>query len=248
MSGHSKWSTIKRKKGEKDGARAKIFTKVSREIIVCIRESGNPNPTTNGKLRALIAKAKQNSIPNDNIDRLLKKASSEKSDYKRKVYEGYGIGGVAVIVDCLTDNLNRTAGEVRHYFDKFGGNMGTSGCVSYLFTPKGIIILDNEDEKLDFDKVMEDVLETGGNDLNFEQDEDDGETVNTVKIETDPDVVSDVAEKLTGLGYTVLSSEVQEIPSTTAVLSEEQLVKFELMLDAMEDYDDVQNVWHNLES
>ena len=166
MSGHSKWSTIKRKKGEKDGARAKVFTKISREIIVCIKEHG-ADPASNSKLAALIAKAKANNIPNDNIDRLIKKAAGEgdKNNYENCVYEGYGPNGVAVIVDCLTDNRNRTAGEIRHYFDKFGGNLGTTGCVSFMFSTKGIIVLDNEDEDIDEDKAMEDILEAGGDDF-----------------------------------------------------------------------------------
>ena len=162
MSGHSKWSTIKRKKGEKDGARAKVFTKISREIIVAIKEGGG-DPNNNAKLATLIQKAKSNNIPNDNIDRLIKKAvgGGEKNDYENCVYEGYGPNGVAVIVDCLTDNRNRTAGEIRHYFDKFGGNMGTSGCVSFMFSLKGIIVLDNEEGTIDEDKAMEDILEAG---------------------------------------------------------------------------------------
>ena len=166
MSGHSKWSTIKRKKGEKDGARAKVFTKISREIIVAIKEGGG-DPNNNAKLATLIQKAKSNNIPNDNIDRLIKKAvgGGEKNDYENCVYEGYGPNGVAVIVDCLTDNRNRTAGEIRHYFDKFGGNMGTSGCVSFMFNLKGIIVLDNEEGTIDEDKAMEDILEAGGDDL-----------------------------------------------------------------------------------
>ena len=153
MSGHSKWSTIKRKKGEKDGARAKVFTKISREIIVCIKEHG-ADPSSNSKLATLIAKAKANNIPNDNIDRLIKKAAGEgdKNNYENCVYEGYGPNGVALIVDCLTDNRNRTAGDVRHYFDKFGGNLGTTGCVSFMFNLKGIIVLDNEDEDIDEDR------------------------------------------------------------------------------------------------
>ena len=170
MSGHSKWSTIKRKKGEKDGARAKVFTKISREIIVAVKEGG-ANPAENSKLAQLIQKAKSNNIPNDNIDRLLKKASgdAEKTNYEDCVYEGYGPNGVALIVECLTDNRNRTAGEIRHYFDKFGGNLGTSGCVSFMFSTKGIVVLDNEDEDIDEDKAMEDILEAGGDDFSFEE-------------------------------------------------------------------------------
>ncbi len=241
MSGHSKWSTIKRKKGEKDGARAKVFTKISREIIVCIKEHG-ADPSSNSKLATLIAKAKANNIPNDNIDRLIKKAAGEgdKNNYENCVYEGYGPNGVALIVDCLTDNRNRTAGDVRHYFDKFGGNLGTTGCVSFMFNLKGVIVLDNEDEDIDEDKAMEDILEAGGDDFSFEE--------GCVEITTDPNAVADVAEKLTGMGYKVLSAEAEQVPSTYVKLTdEEQIKKMGLLLEALEDNDDVQNVWHNWE-
>lgn len=241
MSGHSKWSTIKRKKGEKDGARAKVFTKISREIIVCIKEHG-ADPSSNSKLATLIAKAKANNIPNDNIDRLIKKAAGEgdKNNYENCVYEGYGPNGVALIVDCLTDNRNRTAGDVRHYFDKFGGNLGTTGCVSFMFNLKGVIVLDNEDEDIDEDKAMEDILEAGGDDFSFEE--------GCVEITTDPNTVADVAEKLTGMGYKVLSAEAEQVPSTYVKLTdEEQIKKMGLLLEALEDNDDVQNVWHNWE-
>lgn len=241
MSGHSKWSTIKRKKGEKDGARAKVFTKISREIIVCIKESGG-DPNNNAKLATLIQKAKSNNIPNDNIDRLIKKATGdgEKNNYENCVYEGYGPNGVAVIVDCLTDNRNRTAGEIRHYFDKFGGNMGTSGCVSFMFNLKGIVILDNEDGDIDEDKAMEDILEAGGDDFNFE----DG----CVEITTEPNAVGEVSDALSKLGYKVLSAEAEQIPSTyTQLTDEEHIKKMGLLLDALDDNDDVQNVYHNWE-
>lgn len=241
MSGHSKWSTIKRKKGEKDGARAKVFTKISREIIVCIKEHGT-DPASNSKLAALITKAKANNIPNDNIDRLIKKAAGEgdKNNYENCVYEGYGPNGVAVIVDCLTDNRNRTAGEVRHYFDKYGGNLGTTGCVSFMFSEKGIIVLDNEDGDIDEDKAMEDILEAGGDDFSFE----DG----CVEITTDPNSVSGIAENLTKMGYKVLSAEAEQVPSTYVKLTdEEHLKKMNLLLEALDDNDDVQNVWHNWE-
>ena len=241
MSGHSKWSTIKRKKGEKDGARAKIFTKISREIIVAVKEGGG-DPNSNSKLAQLIQKAKSNNIPNDNIDRLIKKASGdgEKNNYETCVYEGYGPNGVAVIVECLTDNRNRTAGEIRHYFDKFGGNLGTSGCVSFMFSTKGIVVLDNEDETIDEDKAMEDILEAGGDDFAFE----DG----CVEITTDPATVTDVANALTDMGYTVLSAEAAQVPSTyTALTDEEHIKKMGLLLDALDDNDDVQNVYHNWE-
>ena len=241
MSGHSKWSTIKRKKGEKDGARAKVFTKISREIIVCIKEHG-ADPSSNSKLATLIAKAKANNIPNDNIDRLIKKAAGEgdKNNYENCVYEGYGPNGVALIVDCLTDNRNRTAGDVRHYFDRFGGNLGTTGCVSFMFNLKGVIVLDNEDEDIDEDKAMEDILEAGGDDFSFEE--------GCVEITTDPNTVADVAEKLAGMGYKVLSAEAEQVPSTYVKLTDEdQIKKMGLLLEALEDNDDVQNVWHNWE-
>ncbi len=241
MSGHSKWSTIKRKKGEKDGARAKVFTKISREIIVAVREGGG-DPNSNSKLAQLVQKAKSNNIPNDNIDRLIKKASGdgEKTNYEECVYEGYGPNGVAVIVECLTDNRNRTAGEVRHYFDKFGGNLGTSGCVSFMFTTKGIVVLDNEDGDIDEDKAMEDILEAGVDDFSFE----DG----CVEITTDPNTVTEVGKALEDMGYKVLSAEPAKVPSTyTTLTDEEHIKKMGLLLDALDDNDDVQNVWHNWE-
>ena len=240
MSGHSKWSTIKRKKGEKDGARAKVFTKISREILVCIKETGSADPSNNSKLATLVQKAKSNNIPNDNIDRLLKKAAGggEKNDYENCVYEGYGPGGVAVIVDCLTDNRNRTAGEIRHYFDKSGGNMGTTGCVSFMFSLKGVVVLNNEDGDIDEDKAMEDILESGADDFAFE----DG----VVEITTDPAVVGAVAEELTKRGYQVISAEAEQVPSTyTTLTDEDQLKKMAQLLEMLDDNDDVQNVWHN---
>ena len=241
MSGHSKWSTIKRKKGEKDGARAKVFTKISREITVAVKEGGG-DPSSNSKLAQLIQKAKSNNIPNDNIDRLIKKVmgDGEKTNYEDCVYEGYGPNGVAVIVECLTDNRNRTAGEIRHYFDKFGGNLGTSGCVSFMFTQKGIVVLDNEDEEIDEDKAMEDILEAGGDDFTFE----DG----VVEITTDPNTVAEVGKALEDKGYKVISAEPAQIPSTyTALTDEDHIKKMGLLLDALDDNDDVQNVWHNWE-
>ena len=241
MSGHSKWSTIKRKKGEKDGARAKVFTKISREIIVAVKEGG-ADPSSNSKLAQLIQKAKSNNIPNDNIDRLLKKASgdAEKTNYEDCVYEGYGPNGVALIVECLTDNRNRTAGEIRHYFDKFGGNLGTSGCVSFMFSTKGIVVLDNEEETIDEDKAMEDILEAGGDDFSFE----DG----CVEITTEPTEAAAVGEALAGMGYKVLSAEPAKIPATyTALTDEDHIKKMTLLLETLEDNDDVQNVWHNWE-
>ncbi|MDR0821087.1 MAG: YebC/PmpR family DNA-binding transcriptional regulator [Oscillospiraceae bacterium] len=242
MSGHSKWSTIKRKKGEKDGARAKIFTKISREILVCIKESGSADPASNGKLRDLIAKAKSNNIPNDNIDRLLKKAAggTEKNDYENCVYEGYGPGGVAVMVDCLTDNRNRTAGEIRHFFDKSGGNMGTAGCVSFMFKRRGLVTLDNEDGDIDYDKLMEAVIEAGCEDFDLDDD--------TAEVFSEPTEVTTAADSLTKSGYKVLSAEAVYLPDTyTSLESEEHQRRMEQLLDSLDDNDDVQNVWTNLE-
>ena len=241
MSGHSKWSTIKRKKGEKDGARAKVFTKISREIVVAIKEGGG-DPANNSKLAQLVQKAKSNNIPNDNIDRLIKKTigDGEKTNYENCVYEGYGPNGVAVIVDCLTDNRNRTAGEVRHYFDKFGGNLGTSGCVSFMFSQKGIVVLDNEEGEIDEDKAMEDILEAGGDDFVFEE--------GCVEITTEPNSAAEVGDALRAMGYTVLSAEPAMVPSTyTTLTDEDHIKKMTLLLENLEDNDDVQNVWHNWE-
>ncbi len=237
MSGHSKWNNIKRKKEKTDAQKAKIFTKIGREIIVAVK-SGGPDPEVNGKLKDLIAKAKSNNVPNDNIDRIIKKAagSGEKDDYEDVVYEGYGPNGVAIIVECLTDNRNRTAGDVRHYFDKFGGNLGTSGCVAYLFAEKGVVVLENTG--LDEEKVMDDCFDAGAVDFNIEDD--------AVEIFTDPTEVAQVREALEEKGYVVLSAEAEQIPSTYIHLDDEdQIRKMRLLLEHLDDNDDVQNVWHN---
>ena len=237
MSGHSKWNNIKRKKEAADGAKAKVFTRIGREISVCVKEGG-PDPASNSKLKDLISKAKANNVPNDNIDRIIKKAAGEgdKNNYETMVYEGYGPGGVAVIVECLTDNKNRTAGDVRHYFDKFGGNMGTTGCVSFMFTRKGIIILENEG--YDEDKLMEDCFEAGADDFNV-----DGESI---EVSTDPNSVYAISDKLREMGYSVISAEDSMVPSTYTTLSdEEQIRHMNLLLEALDDNDDVQRVYHN---
>ncbi|MBP0971191.1 MAG: YebC/PmpR family DNA-binding transcriptional regulator [Oscillospiraceae bacterium] len=238
MSGHSKWNNIKRKKEATDAVKAKIFTKIGREMMVVIKEGG-PDPNNNSKLRDLIAKAKANNVPNDNIDRLIKKAAgdSDKNNYEALTYEGYGPNGVAVIVECLTDNKNRTAGNIRHYFDKFGGNLGTTGCVSYLFSQKGIIVIEHEGE-LEEDAVLEDVMELGGDDMTYSED--------SIEIVCDPSAVSELREGLTAKGYLVTSAEAEEVPSTYVTLTEEEsLRKMGLLLEHLEDDDDVQNVWHN---
>lgn len=237
MSGHSKWNNIKRKKEATDGARAKVFTKIGREITVCVKEGGG-DPNSNSKLRDLIAKAKANNVPNDNIDRVIKKAAGggDKTSYEANVYEGYGPNGVAVIVETLTDNKNRTAGDIRHYFDKFGGNLGTTGCVSFMFSSKGIIVADGVG--LDEDKVMEDVFDLGAADFSME----DG----TIEIETEPNDLSAVRDGLVEKGYKLVSADVEMVPATyTTLTDDESIRKMNLLLDALEDNDDVQNVYHN---
>ncbi|MCI5903621.1 MAG: YebC/PmpR family DNA-binding transcriptional regulator [Oscillospiraceae bacterium] len=237
MSGHSKWNNIKRKKEATDGAKAKIFTKIGREIAVCVKEGGG-DPNNNSKLRDLIAKAKSNNVPNDNIDRIIKKAmgDGDKTNYESNVYEGYGPCGVAVIVETLTDNKNRTAGDIRHYFDKFGGNLGTTGCVSFMFSSKGIIVADGTG--LDEDKVMEDVFDLGASDFSMEDD--------TIEIETEPNDLSAVRDGLVEKGYKLLSADVEMIPATYTTLTDEDAIrKMNLLLENLEDNDDVQNVYHN---
>lgn len=237
MSGHSKWNNIKRKKEAADGAKAKVFTRIGREITVAVKEGG-PDPASNSKLRDLISKAKANNVPNDNIDRVIKKAAgdNDKNNYETMVYEGYGPGGVAVIVECLTDNKNRTAGNVRHYFDKFGGNMGTTGCVSFMFTRKGVIVLENDN--CDEDKLMEDCFEAGAGDFNVDED--------AIEVTTDPNDVYNIAEILRGMGYTVVSAEDTMVPSTYTTLTDETQIKhMNLLLEALDDNDDVQEVYHN---
>ena len=237
MSGHSKWNNIKRKKEAADGAKAKVFTRIGREITVAVKEGG-PDPASNSKLRDLISKAKANNVPNDNIDRVIKKAAgdNDKNNYETMVYEGYGPGGVAVIVECLTDNKNRTAGDVRHYFDKFGGNMGTTGCVSFMFTRKGVIVLENDN--CDEDKLMEDCFEAGAGYFNVDED--------AIEVTTDPNDVYNIAEILRGMGYTVVSAEDTMVPSTYTTLTDETQIKhMNLLLEALDDNDDVQEVYHN---
>ena len=238
MSGHSKWNNIKRKKEKTDAQKAKVFTKIGREIAVAVKEGG-ADPNSNSKLRELIAKAKVNNVPNDNIDRVIKKAgSNDGKDYETVVYEGYGPSGIAVIAECLTDNRNRTAADMRHYFDKFGGNMGQSGCVSYLFSDAGIIVIENNG--LDEDEVMEACVEAGAGDFDF-QDE-------AVEITTEPSELNAVRDALSEK-YTILSAEVEKVPSTYVRLDDEEIAKkMSLMLEHMEDNDDVQQVWHNWEN
>ena len=239
MSGHSKWNNIKRKKEKTDGQKAKIFTKVGREISVCVREGG-ADPNSNGKLRDLIAKAKSLNVPNDNIQRIIKKAEGgEKDNYEPITYEGYGPCGIAMMVETLTDNRNRTAANLRHYFDKFGGNLGNVGCVGFLFTQKGVILL--EGEGLDEEKVMEDCFDAGAEDFDMGDD--------VVEVTTSPDDFSAVRQALEDKGYSFISAEVAYVPSTeTRLTDEEDMKNMTKLLDALDEDDDVQNVWHNLEN
>ena len=239
MSGHSKWNNIKRKKEKTDAAKAKIFTKIGREISVIVK-AGGPNPQENSKLKDAIAKAKANNVPNDNIERIIKKAAGEAggNDYEELIYEGYGPNGVAVVVETLTDNRNRTAGEMRHYFDKCGGNLGQSGSVMFMFDRKGVIAI--EGEGLDEDTVMEAALEAGAEDFSFDGD--------VFEITTEPNDLGAVRDTLEEQGYSFLSAEVQYIPQTTTAIDDPELqTKMEKLIDMLEENDDVQEIWHNWE-
>lgn len=241
MSGHSKWNNIKRKKEKTDGARAKIFTKIGRELAVAVKEGGSADPAANSKLKDVIAKAKANNVPNDNIERIIKKAAGEGNSnaYESMTYEGYGPAGVAVIVETLTDNRNRTAGDVRHYFDKFGGNLGNMGCVSFMFTQKGVIVVDLEDK--DPDELMMDALDAGADDFDAGED--------AAEVTTSPENFTAVCDALEKKGYKFISADVAQVPSTTTVLTDpDQLVQMGKLLDALDDDDDVQNAWHTLEN
>ena len=242
MSGHSKWNNIKNKKEKTDAQKAKIFTKIGKEIAICVRDGGG-DPSTNGKLRDLIAKAKANNVPNDNIERAIKKATgADAVQYEEITYEGYGPSGVAVIVEAATDSRNRTASDVRHFFDKYGGNLGSNGCVSYMFEDKGIIILLREDnEGVDEDKLMEDALEAGAED--FSSDED------SFEITTEPSDVYAIKEALESLGYKIESAEEDKIPNTYVTLeSEDDIKNMNLLIEHLEESDDVQEIYHNWEN
>ncbi len=241
MSGHSKWSTIKRKKEKTDNQRAKVFTKIGREIAVAVREGG-PDPAGNAKLKDVIAKAKAANVPNDNIDRIIKKAAGDGNadNYEECIYEGYGPCGIAVIVETLTDNRNRTAGDVRHYFDKYGGNMGQAGSVMFMFNRQGNIVIERED--VDEDALMETALEAGATDIVT-----DGEDVFEVRCE--PKDVGDVNDALAAAGYKAISAEAEYIPTTyTKIDNPDDIKNMGKMLEMFDDNDDVQNVWHNWEN
>ncbi|MCR4692923.1 MAG: YebC/PmpR family DNA-binding transcriptional regulator [Firmicutes bacterium] len=236
MSGHSKWSTIKRKKGANDAQRAKIFTKVAREILVAVK-AGGPDPDNNSALKDAISKARSVNMPNDNISRTIKKAagSTEGDNYETVVYEGYGPSGVAVIVDSLTDNRNRTAANVRHYFDKFGGNLGTNGCVSFMFDQKGVIIIENDG--ISEDEITMDALEAGAEDLSINDD--------CIEVTSAPEDFHSVRDALEAK-YTISSAELSMVPQTmTKISDEEHITLMGRLLDSLDDDDDVQNVYHN---
>ena len=240
MSGHSKWSTIKRKKEKTDNQRGKIFTKIGREIAVAVK-SGGPDPEVNSKLKDAVLKAKSNNMPNETIARSIKKASGEMDgvSYEEIAYEGYGPCGVAVIVETLTDNRNRTAGDVRHYFDKFGGNLGQTGCVSFMFDKKGVIII-AKNGKLDEDTVMMDALDFGAEDFASEDD--------YYEITASPESLSKVSQALEEKGYVIDSAQIDMVPQTTVKLTvEKDIQMMDQLIDHLEDSDDVQEVYHNWE-
>ncbi|MDO4573328.1 MAG: YebC/PmpR family DNA-binding transcriptional regulator [Clostridia bacterium] len=238
MSGHSKWANIKHKKGKADAARGKIYTKIGREIAIAVKEGG-ANPDTNGKLRDVIAKAKANNMPNDNISRSIKKAAGELGsiNYEEINYEGYSAGGLAIMVECLTDNRNRTASDIRHYFDKFGGNLGATGSVGWMFDRKGLIVVDRK-PGMDEDEMMLTALDAGASDMQASED--------AFEVYTEVADFSAVREALEKAGCTFLSAELTRVPQNTTTIDDpETLEKVNKLLDALEDMDDVQNVYHN---
>ena len=238
MSGHSKWHNIQAKKGKADAARGKIFTKLGRELLIATKEGG-PDPAGNSKLKAVIAKCKAANMPNDTINNAIKKASTSNENYEEIVYEGYGPCGVAVIVNANTDNRNRTAADVRHVFDKAGGNLGTTGCVSYMFDKKGIIVIEKASTNMDEEELMMLALDAGAEDFNSSEE--------VYEITTIPSDFSDVREKLEEAGLTFLEAEVQMIPTTTVSLDESGVEKMERLIERLEELDDVMDVYHNWE-
>lgn len=237
MSGHSKFHNIKKTKDKADAARAKIFTKIGREIAVAVK-LGGPDPNTNSKLADIISKAKSNNMPNDNIQRSIKKASGETNmvDYTDMVYEGYGPAGVAFIVECLTDNKNRTAGDVRHLFDKSGGSLGTTGSVSFMFNRKGVVVIEKKDG-LEEDKIFEIAIESGADDVVTDED--------CFTVYTPTQSLKDVHNAFTEAGIEVMQAESEMVPSNYIVPSEDQIASIEKLIDGLEELDDVQNVYHN---
>ena len=238
MSGHSKCHNIAAKKGKADAARGKIFTKLGRELLIAVKEGG-PEPAGNSKLKAVIAKCKAANMPNDTINNAIKKASASNENYEEIVYEGYGPNGVAVIVNASTDNKNRTAADVRHVFDKAGGNLGTSGCVSYMFNKKGVIVIDKTKTNLSEDELMLLALDNGAEDFNVEEE--------CYEITTEPSDFTAVREALEKEGLEFVEAEVQMIPTTYIALDEKASERMQRLIDNLEDLDDVMDVYHNWE-
>ena len=238
MSGHSKWHNIQAKKGKADAARGKIFTKLGRELLIAVKEGG-PDPAGNSKLKNVIAKCKAANMPNDTINNAIRKASTSNENYEEMVYEGYGPCGVAVIVEASTDNKNRTAADVRHVFDKAGGNLGTTGCVSYMFNKKGVIVIEKASTDMDEEELMMLALDAGAED--FETDEE------IYEITTEPSDFTAVREKLEEAGLSFVEAEVQMIPTTTVKLEEKDVEKMERLIERLEELDDVANIYHNWE-
>jgi len=238
MSGHNKWTTIKHKKEKTDAQKGKIFTKIGREIAIAVREGGSADPATNSKLRDVIAKAKANNMPNDNINRSIKKAAGEGTGatYKEMTYEGYAPGGVAVVVEVVTDNTNRTTSDVRHIFDRCGGSLGASGCVTYMFDRKGVIEVDNA-QGMDEEELMMMALDAGASDVEVS----DGEAI----IYTEPGDFSAVRDNLEQAGCKFLSADRSMIPNNTVAVDDETAAKVRKLIDMLDDNDDVQNVFHN---
>ena len=238
MSGHSKWHNIAAKKGKADAARGKIFTKLGRELLIAVKEGG-PEPAGNSKLKAVIAKCKAANMPNDTINNAIKKASASNENYEEIVYEGYGPNGVAVIVNASTDKKNRTAADVRHVFDKAGGNLGTSGCVSYMFNKKGVIVIDKTKTNLSEDELMLLAIDNGAEDFNVEEE--------CYEITTEPSDFTQVREALEAEGIEFVEAEVQMIPTTYVALDEKASERMQRLIDNLEDLDDVMDVYHNWE-
>ena len=240
MSGHSKWHNIQAKKGKADAARGKVFTKLGRELLVAVKQGG-PDPAGNSKLKDVIAKCKAANMPNDTINNAIKKAagSADSANYEEVIYEGYGPNGVAVIVEGSTDNKNRTAADVRHAFDKSGGNLGTTGCVSYLFNKKGVIVIDKTSTDMSEDDLMLLALDSGAEDFEAEEE--------VYQITTAPEDFSSVREKLEAQGLEFLEAEVQMVPTTTVSLDEHGVEKMERLIERLDELDDVANIYHNWE-
>lgn len=239
MSGHSKWNNIKNKKGKEDARKAKEFTKIAKYIMVATKEGG-PNPEFNPSLKSAIDKAKSVNMPNDNIERAIKKGAGELEgvNFEEIMYEGYGVGGAAIIAHCLTDNRNRTAADVRYLFDKNGGNLGTSGSVMYMFEMLGYLAIELND-KIDLDELMMTALEAGAQDVINDEE--------VVEVFTAPNDLDAVAQGLEDAGYKVAAKDIGYFPDNTITLSEEDKEKMQKLIDALEDHDDVQEVYHNVE-